>query len=324
MSNKMSSPLISIVVPVYNEEANIQRFYARMAAAVEGEPYDVEMIFVNDGSRDRSFEMLSELAQKDARVTAVNLSRNFGSYAAINCGWKLAKGSAIMCISADLQDPPEIIREFFPKWQEGNHVVWGVRAGRKDPFMKSLLARFFYSVLRKLALPDFPKDGMDIGLFDRQVVNEYVGLNEKHGVPFVTIFTMGFRQARIPYVRMERTAGESGWPFWKRVKFALDVIVDHSYTPIRLMTMTGCVIAGLAFSYALLLIFLRLFFDHGGDGWTSLATLIVFLGGVQMMFLGVIAEYLWRASSHINQRPAYYVMDIVGRAARPNDNSQQG
>ncbi|MCE2926954.1 MAG: glycosyltransferase family 2 protein [Rickettsiales bacterium] len=318
----MPRSLISVVVPIYNEEANIHNFYERLTAAVDGQPYDVEMILVNDGSRDRSFELLRALAEKDPRVTAVNLSRNFGSYAAINCGWEIARGDAIMCISADLQDPPEIIREFFPAWQQGHHVVWGVRAGRKDPFVKSLLARFFYFVLRKVALPDFPKDGMDIGLFDRQVVNEYLKLKEKHGVPFVTIFTMGFRQARIPYVRMERTAGESGWPFWKRVKFALDVIVDHSYTPIRLMTMTGCIIAGFAFAYALLLVFLRVFFDHGGDGWTSLATLIVFLGGIQMMFLGVIAEYLWRTSSHVNHRPAYYVMDIVCSEKNPNRNSQ--
>jgi dolichol-phosphate mannosyltransferase len=239
----MTRPLISIVVPVFNEEENIRNFYTRMAAAVEGQPYDMELIMVNDGSRDRSFELLSALAAEDPRVVAVNLSRNFGSYAAINCGWEMAKGDAIMSISCDLQDPPEIIREFYPLWQAGHHIVWGVRDGREDPFMKSLLAKFFYTVLRKLALPDFPKDGMDIGMFSREVVRQYLEHREKHGIPFVTVYTMGFRQARVPYVRTARLAGESGWPLMKRIKFAIDVIVDHSYTPIRTMTLLGGFVA---------------------------------------------------------------------------------
>ncbi|NBO17829.1 MAG: glycosyltransferase [Proteobacteria bacterium] len=307
----MGRPLISVVVPVYNEEANIANFYDRMCAAVKNQPYDMELIMVNDGSRDRSFALLKELAEKDGRVVAVNLSRNFGSYAAINCGWGMAKGDAIMSISADLQDPPEIINEFVPEWQAGNQVVWGVRDGREDPFFKSLFARLFYVVLRKTALPDFPKDGMDIGLFDKNVVKEYLEHREKHGIPFVTIYTMGFRQVRIPYQRKARVAGESGWPLWKRIKFAIDVLVDHSYVPIRMMTLVGAGVAMMALGYGVLLILLKLFFGHGGDGWTSLATLIVFMGGLQMLFLGIIAEYLWRISSDVKRRPAFYVMDVV-------------
>lgn len=307
----MKRPLISVVVPVYNEEANIQNFYDRMAAAVQGQPYDMELIMINDGSRDRSFELLKGIAEKDARVVAVNLSRNFGSYAAINCGWQMAKGDAVMSISCDLQDPPEIINEFVPQWQAGNHIVWGVRAGREDPFMKSLLAKFFYTVLRKLALPDFPKDGMDIGMFDRKVVEQYLEHREKHGIPFVTVYTMGFRQVRIPYTRKARVAGESGWPLMKRIKFAIDVIVDHSYTPIRTMTLVGGGVAVAAVAYGVLLVLLKLLFGYGTSGWTSLATIIVFMSGLQMVFLGIIAEYLWRTSSDVKRRPAYYVMDIV-------------
>lgn len=307
----MEQPLITVVVPVYNEEDNLHNFYERMKGAVEGQPFNLELIFVNDGSRDRSWSILQELAGKDDRIVAINLSRNFGSYAAINCGWAHAKGAAVMCISADLQDPPEIIRDFFPHWKAGNHIVWGTREGRQDPFMKSLLARLFYWVLRKAALPDFPKDGMDMGLFDRSVVERYLDLKEKHGIPFVTIYTMGFKQVRVPYLRRARVAGESNWPLGKRIKFAMDVLADHSYMPIRAMTLGGIFVAFASMAYGVLLVILKLFFGIGSDGWTSLATLIVFIGGIQMLFLGIIAEYLWRTCNDVKRRPPYYVMDVV-------------
>ena len=319
MTERTQRPLISVVVPVFNEEANIRNFYDRLTAAAAGKPYDIEMILINDGSRDNSFALLKELALADGRVIAVNLSRNFGSYAAINAGWKLAKGHAVMCISADLQDPPEIINEFLPQWQVGYDIVWGVRAGRQDPFFKVLFARLFYTVLRRLAMPDFPRDGMDIGLFDRSIVEHYLALREKHGIPFVTIYAMGFRQARIPYGRKARVAGESGWPFLKRVKFAIDVVVEHSYVPIRLMTLTGVALATLSFLYGALLIVLKLLFSMASDGWTSLATLITFVGGVQMVFLGVISEYLWRMSRYVKSQPIYYIDAVVSQNPRPGD-----
>ena len=152
---------------------------------------------------------------------------------------------------------------------------------------------------------------MDIGLFSRHIIDKYLLLKEKNGIPFVTIYTMGFRQARIPYRRMARTAGKSGWPFWKRLRFAIDVLVDYSYTPIRLITFTGTIIAALSFLYGALLIMLKLFFNKAGDGWTSLATMIAFIGGVQMIFLGVIVEYLWRTSRNAKSQPTFYIMDVI-------------
>ena len=306
----MTQKMISIVVPVFNEEGNIRNFYDRMSAAVAKLPYATELVFVNDGSRDNSLNILKELAESDKRVTVINLSRNFGSYAALNAGWETARGDAIMSISADLQDPPEIIHEFLPHWEAGNDIVWGVRAGREDPFFKALFAGMFYIALRKLALPDFPKDGMDIGLFSRHIIEKYLALKEQNSIPFVTIFAMGFRQIRVPYRRVARVAGTSGWPFWKRLKFAVDVLVDHSYVPIRLMTLSGVVIAGLSFLYGLLLVLLKVFFGYGGPGWTSLATLITFMGGIQMLFLGLIAEYVWRTNRDVKSYPSYYIMDI--------------
>ena len=154
----MTQKMISIVVPVFNEEGNIRNFYDRMSAAVAKLPYATELVFVNDGSRDNSLNILKELAESDKRVTVINLSRNFGSYAALNAGWETARGDAIMSISADLQDPPEIIHEFLPHWEAGNDIVWGVRAGREDPFFKALFAGMFYIALRKLAMPDCTKD----------------------------------------------------------------------------------------------------------------------------------------------------------------------
>lgn len=300
--------LISIVVPVFNEQENLKQFYEQLTNAVQRSSYNIELLLVDDGSIDRSWEIIQVLAHMDDRVKGIGLSKNSGSYAAIEAGFTYAQGDAIMCISADLQDPPAIINKFLPLWKDGYDVVWGVRDGRDDPFFKSLLARLFYWLIRKTTFSDFPNDGMDIGLFDRRIIDAYLKIQDRNSIPFFTIYSMGFRQARVPYHRKKRIAGESGWPFWKRIKCAIDVIVSFSYVPIRLIAVVGMISSGLSFLYGLLILGLRLFKNSSMSGWSSLAALIVFIGGIQMVFLSIIAEYLWRTNDRVNNRPVFFVM----------------
>lgn len=307
----MNTPrkLISVVVPCFNEELNLINFYKALTDTADNQPYDIEIILVNDGSKDETYEVIKQLNFQDPRVRGINFSRNFGSYAAIEAGMRIAKGDAIMCISADLQDPPSIIEKFVPLWEDGNHIVWGVRAGRDDPFFKNLFALLFYRFVRLAAFPDFPKEGMDIGLFDRTVIDEYLKIGERNSIPFFTIYSLGYKQAQVPYRRAERVAGESGWPFWKRVKCAIDIAVQFSYVPIRLITGMGFAFAGIAFVYAIVILCLKLFSNATSTGWSSLAVLILFIGGIQMIFLGVLAEYLWRTNDRVKNRPSYLIME---------------
>ncbi|MGD9153207.1 MAG: glycosyltransferase family 2 protein [Gammaproteobacteria bacterium] len=304
--------LISVVVPVYSEEQNLPIFYEEICKAIEESDFDVELIFVNDGSVDKSLSILQALHNKDARVKIINFSRNFGSYAAIEAGFTYAKGDAVMAISADLQDPPSLITQFVEEWRKGNEIVWGVRAEREDPFFKALFAKLFYWGIRKLVFKDFPTDGMDIGLFDRDIIKQYLRCQDRNSIPFFTIYSMGYKQARVPYKRAKRLAGESGWPFWKRIKCAIDIVVGFSYFPLRMITFIGLLCAGFGLFYGLVLICLKIFAGIGTSGWTSLAVFILFIGGLQMFSIGIIAEYIWRISDRVKNKPVYFVMDEFG------------
>jgi dolichol-phosphate mannosyltransferase len=303
---------ISVIIPTYNEEENIEAFYGRVAPILESLPYDWEMIFINDGSRDRSAELIQALHERDTRVRLLNLSRNFGSYGAISAGFMYAHGDAIIAISCDLQDPPELIRDFVQKWEEGADIVWGVRASREDPGLKSLYANSFYWFLRRFVWPDFPPGGMDFGLFDRRVIDLYNQLPVRNTIPFLTIYDMGFRQERLPYHRQARLRGVSGWSFLRRLKAAIDVMIDFSYTPIRFITGLGFVVSFLSLLYAAFVIFNRLVFGIGGSGWPSLVVLLTLFGGIQLVVLGTLGEYIWRVAEQVRERPRFLIMDRVG------------
>lgn len=308
----MKKQIISIVVPVFNEEETLNAFYGACMDAIKEADFEVEIIFVNDGSRDQSLSLIRELSKKDARVRGIDFSRNFGSYAAIEAGFAHARGDAVMAISCDLQDPPSLIREFVPAWRNGAETVWGVRSGRDDPFFKAIYARMFYCFIKRFIWSDFPNDGMDCGLFDRKIIDEYLRIKDRNSIPFFTIYEMGFVQERIPYKRGARLAGESGWPFWKRVKCALDIAVGFSYLPIRLSILAGAFCAACAFAYGSVIVLLKVFFDTGSPGWSSLAVLILFLGGLQLIFTGVVAEYVWRISDKVKGKPIFLIREIIG------------
>ncbi len=305
--------LISVVVPAMNEEENIQLFYdAVVAVTDELSQYEWEFIFVDDGSTDQTLACVQALREKDLRVHALQLSRNFGSHSALRAGFDYARGDAVITISADLQDPPALFRSFLEQWQEGYDTVWGVRAQRDDNWSKKMLASMFYRVIRRLALAYFPIGGMDCGLFDRKVINAFRQIPDRNGITFMTIYWMGFRQARIPYHRRQRQLGTSKWPIGKRVKAAVDVITLFSYLPIRLSTYIGLTVSAISLLGALFILFDKLVLGIGGWGWPSVMVTLLFLGGVQLIMLGMIGEYLWRISSEVRGQPQYIVMAEIG------------
>jgi dolichol-phosphate mannosyltransferase len=307
------SRLISIVVPAMNEEENVLPFYAAVKGVTDSlSEFDWEIIFVDDGSTDATVERIMALRGSDPRVCVIQLSRNFGSYAAIKAGFDYARGDACISISADLQDPPELFRRFTALWLEGYHIVWGVREQRDDPWAKKVLASMFYRLVRRLALADLPDHGMDCGIFDRKVVDVFRKIRDKNSITFMTIYWMGFRQARVGYRRESRRFGTSKWPLGKRIKSALDVITAFSYLPVRISSYLGLIISTVAFVGAIIVLFDKLVLGIGEWGWPSLMITMLFLGGVQMLMLGIIGEYLWRINTEVRDRPQYIVMNQVG------------
>jgi dolichol-phosphate mannosyltransferase len=267
---------------------------------------------VDDGSTDSTVERIRALIETDPSVRVLKLSRNFGSYAAIKAGFDNARGDACISISADLQDPPELFREFTAKWLEGYHIVWGVRGQRDDPWSKKVLANLFYRLVRRLALADLPEHGMDCGLFDRKVVDVFREIKDQNSITFMTVYWMGFNQSQVPYHRHARQFGLSKWPVGKRVKSALDVITSFSYLPLRLSSYVGVLISCVAFLGALIILFNKLILNIGEWGWPSLMVTMLFLSGTQLLVIGILGEYLWRIGSEVRGRPQYIVMEEFG------------
>jgi dolichol-phosphate mannosyltransferase len=309
--------IVSVVLPVMNEEMNLQPFYDRLAGSVASlTEVDWEFIFVDDGSSDQSFHQMLELRKKDERVKAVRLSRNFGSHAALTAGLSCATGNAAVLMSVDLQDPPEAIREFIAEWRKGAHVVWGTRRSRGDPWAKSLLANVFYRLCRKVALPNYPKGGMDCGLLDRRVIDVFLNIQERNSFLFAIILWMGFRQVYVSYERGVRAAGVSKWPFAKRLKSAMDLIISFSYFPIRMMTVLGVLVSSLSFLYALEII-VEVIFGIRDPGWPSVMVAILFFSGLQLIMMGVLGEYIWRGADQVKGRPRFIVMEEIGFESKP-------
>jgi dolichol-phosphate mannosyltransferase len=299
-------------VPVYNEELNIQSFYDALISVLKRTELQAEIIFTDDGSIDGSFQIISTLVRQDDRVKCLRFSRNFGSHAAILAGLRWAAGDAAVIISVDLQDPPELILELIRRWQEGFHVVWSVREARDDPWLKKAFAAAFYKLFRAIAQPDYPSTGMDFGLFDRCVLESLKHLHELNHFITGMIVWLGFRQTTVLYHRQARHAGVSKWSFGKRVKNALDAIISFSYVPIRFISYVGLFISLLSFLFAGFLVVRRVFFGFGDPGWPSVMVAVLFIGGLQLMVLGILGEYIWRGTEQARGRPQYIVMDTIG------------
>ncbi len=307
-------PTYSVVAPVYNEEQLLHEFYRRAVAMLEalGEPF--EIVLVNDGCRDRSPEIMRDLHAKDPRVKVVNFSKNFGHQLAITAGIDHARGAAVVIIDSDLQDPPEVIPDLIKRWQEGYQVVYAVRAEREgETWFKQTTAKTFYRLIARITNVNIPVDTGDFRLMDRRVVDALSSMREQHRFMRGMSAWVGFKQTGVPYKRDARSAGETKYPFRKMFKFALDGITSFSYLPLQLATYTGFGITILSLLGIILTIILRLIPGvYAFEGQATTLVTVLFLGGVQLIFLGIIGEYLGRIYDEVKNRPLYIVAETLG------------
>ena len=312
-ANTVNRPRFSIVAPAFNEEEVLPEFYRRVREVMDalGEPW--ELILINDGSRDNTLAVMRELHAKDPRVKIVSFSRNFGHQLAITAGLDYASGDAVIIIDADLQDPPEVIPELIAKWREGYDVVYAVRKERKgESWFKEWTAKLFYRLIYRITDVDIPKDTGDFRLMDRKVVEALRTMRERNRFMRGLSVWVGFKQAGVYYVREPRFAGETKYPFRKMLKFALDAITSFSYVPLQLATYTGFAIAGLSLVAVLIAVYLRLTTGRALLGQATTLVAVLFLGGIQLIFLGIIGEYLGRIYDEVKARPLYIVAETIG------------
>jgi len=305
-------PVFSVVAPIYNEAETLPHFYARVAAAMESLDEPFELVLVNDGSRDDSIAVMRALHERDPRVRVVDFSRNFGHQVAISAGLDHARGEAVVIIDSDLQDPPEVILELAAKWRQGAEVVYAQRRTRPgETRFKLLTAAAFYRLIRLLTSVDIPRDTGDFRLLDRRVVDTLVAMKEHHRFMRGLSVWVGFRQEAVQYDRQERYAGETKYPLTKMIRFALDAITGFSYAPLQLATTLGFVLAGLSLLGIVVAVILRLL-NVAIQGQTTTLIVVLLLGGIQLIFLGIIGEYLGRIYDEVRGRPLYVVRETLG------------
>jgi polyisoprenyl-phosphate glycosyltransferase len=311
----MAKPLIAIVVPVHNEKDNLARFHEEVSAVMRAlGDYDWEFVFVDDGSTDGSFEILTTLRDLDERVTALRFPRNFGSHVAIAAGIDYSKGDAAVIMAADLQDPPSLIKDFVARWREGFDVVWGARSGRDDGRMRAWAMNRFYSVVRRIAIPNYPRGGTgSFCLITKPVMDAFRQMNERNRLTFGLIAWAGFRETQVPYHRPRRLVGASSWTIGKMLKAAIDTFVSFSFLPIRAISYFGLLVSLLSFLFGFYVLISKMFFGTRVEGWTSVMLAVLLLGGVQLVMVGVLGEYLWRALDEARARPLYIIERTLGR-----------
>ena len=309
-NSKPDHQLITVVVPVYNEVEGINAFHERMGQVMAAAPqFAWEIIYVDDGSIDASYTKLKNIAEKDTRVLLIRFSRNFGHQVAITAGIDQAQGDAVVVIDADLQDPPEVILEFAQKWQEGYDVVYGVREKRAgESRLKLLTATVFYRVLKRLTNFEIPVDVGDFRLMSRQAVDHFKQLRENDRFVRGLVSWIGFRQIGIEYLRDKRHSGETKYPYNKMIKFALDGITSFSTVPLKLASWLGYISSMLAFIY-LCSVFVQKAIGITVPGFATIIVAIMFLGGVQLICLGILGEYIGRIFNEMKHRPIYIIAE---------------
>jgi len=301
--------LISVVTPMHDEESNARAMYERVAAALEA--FTWELVVVDDGSKDGTARILEELATGDKRVKVVSLSRNFGHQAAITAGLEHARGDAVAMIDADLQDPPEVMPEMIERWQEGADVVYAVRESREgETRMKVYTAHVFYRLMARLAKLDLPVDAGDFRLMDRRALEALLAMPERSRFLRGMTVWIGFTQTAVTYRREARAAGETKFTLRRMIRFSFDAISSFSYFPLQLATLIGFVISVLAFISIPLTIIAR-YSDIFVPGISSTLVVVLLLGGIQLMTLGVIGEYVGRIYDEVKRRPLYVVRDTA-------------
>ncbi len=313
-------PTFSIVVPIWNEEQVIPELYRRVLSIMEATQATWELICVDDGSRDQSLSLLLELHAKDPRVKVLHFSRNFSHQIAITAGADFAEGDAVIVMDADLQDPPEVVARMIEKWREGYEVVYAVRTTREgESLFKLWTASLFYRLLQRITDINIPLDAGDFRLMDRHVVLTMRQLREQHRFMRGLSSWVGFRQIGIEYERAERFAGETKYPLRKMLRLATSAITSFSHVPLQLATYVGFTLASISLIAILLTVILRLSGNNFFLGQATTLVSVLFLGGVQLIFLGIIGEYLGRIYDEVKQRPLYIVSQAYGFVGKGGD-----
>ena len=301
---------LSVVIPIYNEEANIPALYQRLRTVVEQMGVSYELIFVNDGSRDRSLELLRTLATQHPRVRYIDFSRNFGHQIAVTAGLDLSRGAAVAIIDADLQDPPELLPALYQKLGEGYEVVYAKRRTRQgESAAKKLTAKLFYRLLTRITHISIPVDTGDFRVISRKVVEALKHMPEQNKFIRGQISWIGYRQTYLDYDRAERAGGATGYTYRKMLRLALDGITGFSDVPLKVATVSGFLVSGVAFLVVIYTLYARFVSHNYQPGWASLMVSILFLGGVQLITVGIIGEYLSRLGANVRQRPLYIISD---------------
>lgn len=306
------TPTISVVTAAYNEAANLPVLYQRLLRIFDDIETSWEWIVVDDHSKDATFGVVREIAANDSRVRCIRLARNSGSHLALTCGLTLSRGQCAVLLAADLQDPPETMPALLEKWRSGAQVVWAVRALREgERASKLLFARSYYWIMRRIVgLPEMPPTGADFFLMDRRVIDAFCQFQESNISMLGLITWMGFRQDRIDYVKHARLHGASGWNLRKKLKLVVDSVTSFTYLPIRIMSYSGFCLALLGFLYAAATVY-RSFSGIPVQGWASLMVVVLVVGGFQILLMGVLGEYIWRALDESRHRPRFLIEDTT-------------
>jgi dolichol-phosphate mannosyltransferase len=306
------------VIPVYNEIDGLAELHRRLVELLERLDGPAEVILVDDGGTDGSYEAMVVLHEADSRFCVLGLSRNFGHQVAVTAGLDFARGEAIIILDADLQDPPELVPELIARWREGYEVVYAVRRRREgESAFKRWTAGLFYRLLRRLAKLDIPAEAGDFRLVDRRAADAVRAMPEHARFLRGMFAWVGFRQIGVPFDRPARQAGQTKYPLWKMLRLAADGIFSFSATPLRMVLYLGLLVAGLSFLYGLVAIITRIGPFHTEPGWASLIVVVTFLGGVQLIALGVIGQYLARVFNEVRRRPLYLLRRVHGFSQGP-------
>lgn len=304
--------LITIMIPAYNEEKVLPQLFARLNdLAIYNKNYDFEFLFINDGSRDKTIEIIKNESQKDFRISYIDLSRNFGKENAMLAGFDYAKGDALVIIDADLQDPPELIPQMIEFWEQGFDDVYAKRESRDgETWLKKATSKWFYSILDKISHIEIQRDTGDFRLLDRRAVEALKTLRESNRYTKGMFSWVGFKKKEITYKRDPRAAGETKWNYFKLLNLAIEGITSFTTSPLRISLWTGLIISVSAFTWAAFLIIRKIFFGADMSGYTSLMSAILLLGGVQLVSIGIIGEYIGRIFTESKNRPVYLAQEI--------------
>lgn len=307
----ITQKMLSVIIPIYNESLNIHLLHERLTKVVSKLTTTYELIFINDGSKDNSLELVKELSLKDKQVKFIDLSRNFGHQIAVSAGLDYCKGDTVVIIDADLQDPPELIEPMWEKLKEGYQVVYAKRRARAgEGYLKKLTAKTFYRLLSKITSFPIPVDTGDFRIMDKKVVEGLRQMKENHKFLRGQIAWIGYKQTYVEYDRAERNAGVTGYSYKKMINLALNGVTAFSNVPIKFVTISGFVVSAIAFLMIIYSFIAKYIIEDGYvDGWSSIMVGIMFLGGVQLISMGIIGEYISRINTDVKNRPLYFVAE---------------